>query len=250
MKTSYQLYSSREFGPLPKTLSMLAGAGYAEVEGYGAIFENLTDPGALSDQLRANGLAMPSAHFGLAMIEDAPQQVIHTAKTLGIRHVFVPYLDASERPTDAAGWRAFGARVEQAGAPLIAAGLGFGWHNHDFEFTALPDGTMPIDAIFEGAPSLTLEFDVAWCARAGQDPFPWIDKLASRIATAHVKDIAPTGTKLDEDGWADVGAGTMDWAGIMTALGQTGCQHFIVEHDKPSDDARFATASIAFLNAL
>ena len=85
------------------------------------------------------------------------------------------------------GWRAFGARVEAAGAPLRAAGLTFGWHNHDFEFTPLSDGTMPIDSILEGGPSLALEFDVAWCARAGQDPMPWIEKLGSKTVTAHVK---------------------------------------------------------------
>lgn len=250
MKLSYQLYSSRNFGPLPETLSMLARAGYAEVEGYGAIFEGLSDPARIAEPLRASGLTMPSAHFGLDVIEGDPQQVIDMAKALGIRHVFAPYLNASERPTDADGWRAFGARVEKAGAPLVAAGLGFGWHNHDFEFTPLADGTMPVDALFEGGPGLTLEFDVAWCARAGEDPFPWIEKLAPRIATAHVKDIAPSGENLDEDGWADVGQGVMDWAGIMAALAGTDCRHFVVEHDNPSDDARFAAASIAFLNAL
>jgi hypothetical protein len=62
---------------------------------------------------------------------------------LGIERVYVPYLMAEDRPKDAAGWRAFGARLEKAGAPLRAAGLGFGWHNHDFEFVAQADGSIP-----------------------------------------------------------------------------------------------------------
>ena len=37
---SYQLYSSRNFGPLSKTLSMLSEAGYQYVEGYGGIFDD------------------------------------------------------------------------------------------------------------------------------------------------------------------------------------------------------------------
>ena len=250
MRTSYQLYSSRNFGPLPETLAMLAKAGYAEVEGYGALFDGLDNPGALAADLAANGLTMPSGHFGLDVIEDAPEKVIATAKALGIRHVFVPYLDATLRPSGAAGWREFGARVEKAGAPLVAAGLGFGWHNHDFEFTALDDGSMPIDAILEGGPNLSLEFDVAWCARAGQDPMPWIEKLGPKTVTAHVKDIAPEGENSDEDGWADVGQGTMDWAAITRELRKTPCQHFIMEHDNPSDDVRFATASINYLNSV
>ena len=250
MKTSYQLYSSRNFGPLPETLSMLAKAGYSEVEGYGALYADLSDSAALAESLTSNGLTMPSGHFGLDMVEQSPEKVVEIAKALGTTCVFVPYLDATERPSDAAGWRAFGARLEKAGAPLVAAGLTFGWHNHDFEFTALPDGTMPIDAILEGGPSLALEFDIAWCARAGQDPMPWIEKLGARTVAAHVKDIAPEGEKRDEDGWADVGQGTMDWPAIMEALQGTPCQHFVMEHDNPSDDARFANASIAYLNSI
>ncbi len=250
MKTSYQLYSSRNFGPLPQTFKMLADMGYVQVEGYGALFQNLGDSTALAAGLEENGLTMPSGHFGLDLVEDTPDAVIDTAMSLGIEHVFVPYLDAPNRPSDAAGWREFGARVERAGAPLVGAGLSFGWHNHDFEFTALPDGSMPIDSLLDGGPELTLEFDVAWCARAGQDPFPWIDKLADRMASVHVKDIAPEGENLTEDGWADVGQGTMDWAGLMPRLRATGCDLFIMEHDNPSDDERFAASSLAYLNSI
>ena len=38
---SYQLYSSRNFPPLADTLSMLADLGYAQVEGYGGLYEDL-----------------------------------------------------------------------------------------------------------------------------------------------------------------------------------------------------------------
>ncbi len=250
MKTSYQLYSSRNFGPLAKTLSMASELGYAQVEGYGALYAELEDLDGLAASLRENALRMPSAHMGLEMIEDTPDKVIGICRALGVEHVFVPYLDEPNRPRDAAGWCAFGDRVRRAGAPLVAAGVGFGWHNHDFEFTPLDDGTMPIDALFEGAPELNLEFDVAWCVRAGQDPFAWLEKLGGRTVSAHVKDIAPAGEKEDEDGWADVGEGTMDWAGLMVELRKTNCTLFIMEHDNPSDDRRFAASSINYLNSV
>ena len=79
---------------------------------------------------------------------------------------------------------------------------------------------------------------------------PWVDRLADRTVAVHVKDIAPTGENLDQDGWSDVGDGTMDWAALMTALRQTGCGLFIMEHDNPSDDVRFATASLNYLNTV
>ena len=107
-----------------------------------------------------------------------------------------------------------------------------------------------MDMILEGGPDLDVELDVAWVARGGQDPLVWIEKLADRIVAAHVKDIAPEGENTDEDGWADVGHGTMDWPALMAALKKVDCKLFVLEHDNPNDDARFARRSIDFLNSI
>ena len=245
---SYQLYSSRNFPPLGDTLAMLAGAGFTSVEGYGGLY---ADAGKLTEMaagLKASGLAMPSGHFGLPMIEAQPEFVIEIARTLGMSKVYCPHVMPSDRPVDGAGWQAFGARLQAAGAPLRAAGLGFGWHNHDFEFVALSDGSLPQDRILEGGPALEWEMDVAWVIRGGADPLAWIEKYNDRITAAHVKDIAPAGQNTDEDGWADVGHGTVDWKTIIAALRKIGIRHFVMEHDNPKDDARFAARSIASAN--
>lgn len=243
MKTmSYQLYSSRNFGPLSETFKMLASIGYAHVEGYGALFADMAGVGQMARDLEEAGLTMPSAHFALDLVERDPDAVIASAKTLGIAHVFVPHIVAELRPVDMAGWQAFGARLQAAGKPLRAAGLSFGWHNHDFEFTPV-DGAYPIDAIFDGGPDLTFEYDVAWAARAGADAGSFIDRYADRIMSCHVKDIAPEGDALNEDGWADVGAGVLPWEDHISNLRAAGCALFIAEHDNPSDDKRFATQS-------
>ena len=134
--------------------------------------------------------------------------------------------------------------AELAGRPFKAAGLGFGWHNHDFEFVALPDGVILMAEILAGGPSLEWEIDVARVIRGGADPIQWIRRYGPRITAAHVKDIAPAGENVDEDGWADVGHGTVAWPSIMSALRAVGCKHFVMEHDNPSDPARFAKRSI------
>ena len=67
---------------------------------------------------------------------------------------------------------------------------------------------------------------------------------ADRIAAAHIKDIAPEGECVDEDGWADVGHGVMDWTAIMAALRKTDARWFVMEHDNPKDHSRFASRSI------
>lgn len=241
---SYQLYSSRNFPPLGDTLAMLAKAGFAAVEGYGGLYADAGKLADLSAALQAAGLAMPTGHFSLEMIETQPDFVIAAAQTLGMKTVYCPYLLPADRPTDGAGWKAFGARLQAAGAPLRKAGLGFGWHNHDFEFVATPDGVIPQEAIFDGGPDLEWEMDVAWVVRGGADPEDWIARHAGRITSAHVKDIAPAGT-VAEDGWADVGHGTVDWPRLMVALRAAGCEVFVLEHDNPSDHVRFATRSLA-----
>ena len=247
---SYQLYSSRKFGPLPKTLRMIADLGLSEVEGFGGLYAASGDLGQLKAELEKAGLVMTSGHFGLDMVESDPDGVREMATALGVRNVYVPYLDAADRPDDRDGWRAFGARLAEAGKPLQDAGIGFGWHNHDFEFRALDDGNYPIEAMFEGGPALAFEFDIAWAVRAGEDPFAWIERLGGRIGAAHVKDIAPDGTCVQEDGWSDVGHGTLDWTAHVAALARVGCDHLVLEHDNPSDDWRFAERSVGFLKTL
>jgi len=87
---------------------------------------------------------------------------------------------------------------------------------------------------------------VAWVVRGGTDPLPWIERHGRRIVAIHVKDIARQGEGLDEDGWSDVGHGTIDWAGLMAALrAQTDARYYVMEQDNPNDIDRFARRSIA-----
>lgn len=241
---SYQLYSSRNFGPIEKTLAMLADAGYSQVEGYGALFTNAADAAKLAEQLKANGLTMPSAHIGLQMLEDSPDEVVAIARALDLKAVYVPHLAADERPSNAAGWHEIGARTQAALAPLAALGLDIGWHNHDFEIKDAGNGQTVLDALLEGGPDLKLELDLAWIVVGGDDPVDYIKKYAAKLSSVHIKDIAPKGECEDEDGWADVGHGTIDWNPIKQALATTTNKYITAEHDNPNDDVRFATRSI------
>ncbi len=238
---SFQLYSAREFPPLDSTLKMIADAGYAQVEGYGGVYE---DVGATRAALDAAGLAMPSGHFSITMLEDDLDKVVSIASSLGISHIYCPHLAESERPADAAGWIAFAKRLEVLHGRYAAKGYTFGWHNHDFEFVPLADGSIPMQLILDNAPSISWEADIAWIVRGGGDPFEWIKNYGSRLSAVHVKDIAPDGDCTDEDGWADVGQGTMDWKRLMDTLKATPTRLFVMEHDKPNDAIRFAQRSI------
>ena len=242
MNWSFQLYSARNFQPWDKVLKTLAQHGYKEVEGFGGVY---SDPTGLRAQLDGNGLSMPTGHFSIDLLENDFTAARRIADVLGIKLIACPYLDAGNRPQDAAGWRAFGERLGKIGDTAKKAGMGFAWQNHDFEFKPLADGSLPQKHILDAAPDIGWEIDVAWVIRGGADPLQWISDYASRIVAVHVKDIAPAGQATNEDGWADVGHGTVDWRGLVKALrDRTGAKYFIMEHDNPSDFDRFARRSI------
>lgn len=242
MDVSFQLYSARNFSPWDNVLSHLSNLGYTQVEGFGGNYEDAPAFKALLDK---NGLAMPSGHFfPLEQFEDDLGTVVATAKTLGMKRLFCPALPPEQRVADADAWASVGKRLEDIGKQVRDAGLRFGWHNHDFEFATCADGRLPMDILLQNAPSIEWEADIAWIVRGGQDPFAWIDRYAERITTAHVKDIAPENECIDEDGWADVGYGVMDWKTLTAALRNIGVDLFVMEHDNPSDFERFASRSI------
>jgi len=113
---------------------------------------------------------MTTGHFDIDLVENEPENALNIAREFGMEAVIIAFLKPERRPTDRAGWAEFGAHLETIGAPIRAAGLQFGWHNHDFEFIPLEDGTYPIEAMLEAAPSLVLELDLAWVAVAGESP--------------------------------------------------------------------------------
>ena len=246
---SYQLFSSRKFPPLSDTLRMLRELGYRHVEGYGGLFGDEALVADLAGLLEETGLAMPSGHFGLDQLENEPDRVISFARRLGLATILCPHLAADRRPSDAAGYSQFGAHLEAVSAPYRDAGFAFGWHNHDFEFQPFADGSVPMERLLDAAPGIGWEADIAWIAKAGADPFEWIASHGDRMIAVHVKDIAAAGECIDEDGWADVGHGTLDWPGLMKALRKTPARLFVMEHDNPADDQRFARRSLAAMRS-
>jgi sugar phosphate isomerase/epimerase len=239
---SFQLYSARNFPPLEPILENLAALGYVQVEAYAGLFD---DAPRLAAMLKAHGLAMPTAHVGLDRLQDTAG-TIELAQLLGIETVICPAIPRLQRNMDEAGWRALGTRLAGLGRAYIEAGLGLGWHNHDFEFRPTSGGKLPMDLILESAPDLIWEVDVAWLVKAGQSPAAWFDRYGARIRAIHVKDIAVPGQALKEDGWADVGYGTLDWQQLYSSIrARTQAKWFVMEHDNPSDVDRFARRSIA-----
>jgi sugar phosphate isomerase/epimerase len=245
MNLGFQLFSARNVD-LDATLKTIATLGYTHAEGWGGLY---ADPKALRQKLDANGLTMPTAHIGLADLEDA-DKALKITEALGIKVAVCPWLAPLDRPTSAEGWTKFGERLEKIAQPFIKAGLKFGYHNHDFEF-AVYDGKFGMDYLLAAAPSVLAEVDVAWIVRGKADPAAWLEQNGNRIIAIHVKDIAKPGEGLNEDGWADAGTGIVPWTTLLPlAKKVTKAEYYVAEHDNPSDVTRFATRSITNIKAM
>lgn len=238
-KLSFQLYSARNT-PLPEALSLIAAAGYQTVEAYA---ENYQNPGDFQRELSVAGLGVSSLHLSRDELKTNMVNCIELAATLGADHIVCPYLKPEDRPTDKNSWLEFAEEMADYNAQITASGRDFAWHNHDFEFQTLPDGSLPMRLLLDNAPGLQWEIDLGWIQRASESPASWIRTYMDRISAVHLKDVAPEGECADEDGWADVGHGTVDWAEVLPELQRCETDLFIVEHDNPSDLKRFAERS-------
>lgn len=246
---SIQLYTMRSLHDLDRILDAVADAGYRQVETVGS---HLDDAANVKTKLDARGLKVSSSHVGLAALRERPEAVVAASRTLGVDQLFMPAVPPDQRAMAADGWRALGRELGQMSERLREQGIELGYHNHHWELAPKEGGQTALELLFEAAEGspLTWQVDVAWLARGNTDPKLWLDRYRSRVTSAHVKDLAPAGQNRDEDGWADIGAGVLDWRDLWQACRDAGARWMVVEHDKPKDPARTARASFAYLRRL
>jgi len=245
---SIQLYTLRALGDLDVVLDIVAQAGYRNVETVGG---HLETPGQTRAKLDALGLLAPTSHVGLAALREKFDATVTACHTIGIGQLFMPAVPTEQRDMDGAGWTALGRELGEFARRLQDKGIGLGYHNHNWELQPKAGGTA-LELLFAAAAGspLTWQVDVAWLVRGGADPKQWITRYRPLVVSAHVKDIAPAGQNLDQDGWADVGAGVLDWHDLWRACRDAGATWMVVEHDKPSDAAASVRASFEFLKEM
>lgn len=242
-----QLYTVRsELDPargprsVEQTLDRVARIGYREVQFAG--YFNRT-PQQIKAALDASGLTAPAAHVMLSAELEGWEQTLDTAGVMGHRYVIVPWIAAEERTLD--GYKRVAERFNRAAEQARAAGVRFGYHNHDFEFVKV-GGKVGYDVLLaETDPEIVLmELDLFWIRRGGHDPLTYFGQHPGRFHTVHVKD-------MDREGkMVDVGKGVIDFATIFRHRDQAGIRHFFVEHDSPPEPFASIRVSYEYLRQL
>jgi sugar phosphate isomerase/epimerase len=223
---------------LPSTIGQAAKIGYKEVEFAGYFNHPASE---IRDILRLNGLTSPATHLAITAVQNEAESTFADAHTIGHEWIVVPSLPSGAKTT-ADDWKRIAAQFNKAGADCKAAGLKFGFHNHNTEFRKLATGEVPFDILVrETDPALVdFEMDLYWIRNGGGDPLDYFARFPGRFTIVHVKDAAPDGKM------ADAGAGTIDFKTIF-ARGRPMIRHFFVEHDNPPDPIASITASYDYL---
>ena len=239
-----QMYTLRDAGPLDQQLKIVHDAGVRAVETVGTQNASAAELKQLLDRYSIKAV---SSHVPLAELRNDLDGVVTFNRSIGNTTLVVPYLDAKDRPTDAAGWTALGKELGGLAKQVRAKGMRLAYHNHDFELVDF-DGRTGLELLFAAAgPDLQTELDLAWVARAGLDPAVMLEKFRGRLFAVHAKDNAPKGQAQDEGGFAAVGQGLLDWNAILPAAAAANVQWYIVEHDQPRDPAKVIQTGADYL---
>ena len=248
-RIALQLYSVRQDAQkdLYGTLKQVKAMGYAGVEFAGLYGYDPEQIRKMCEELELNPI---SAHVPFAELLEDVDKVIRDYKTIGCKHIVIPYLLDEYRP----GTEGFATVIEKAaewGKKMAENGLYFQYHNHDFEFVKL-DGEYALDILYKAvAPEyLQTQLDTCWVNVGGENPVDYLHKYAGRMPTVHLKDFAGSKSEnmyaligIDEQAKKEItgkfefralGLGLQKFPEIIEAATEGGAQWFIVEQDNPS----------------
>ena len=234
-----QLYTVRDQlqNDFEGTLERVAEIGYREFEFAGYYDHSPAQVRAILDRL---DVTAPSAHLGLNLFRNDIEGLLGDAEVIGHHFLVVP----SANGRTAEGWRELAAEFNRLGERVRRAGMRFGYHNHAAEFEDLGGGTTAYDILLaETDPALvSMELDLYWAVRGGQDPVAMFARHPGRYQLFHVKDMTD---RAGSQAMAPVGEGELDFAAIFANVSQAGTEHFFVEHDNAAQHPGGSLASIA-----
>jgi sugar phosphate isomerase/epimerase len=245
-----QMYSVRQDleKNLNGTIDSLGKIGYkyAEAFGYnnGKIFgKTVTE---FKDLLAKSGISMISSHVGQRVPDSAHwastmawwDTCIAAHKAAGVTYLVQPFMD-SVGYTSLAGLKRYCDYFNAVGEKCNAAGIKFGYHNHDKEFQTV-EGQVLYDFMLKNTdPSkVFFEMDLWWAYVGKANAVDYFKKNAGRFLLLHVKDEFEVG-----------GSGKIDWKALLENAPAAGTKFYIVEQEEYKTSALVGMQkSLDFLN--
>ena len=261
-----QLYTVRQDLPkdTPGTLKQLHEIGFREVEtaGFGKYsakeFRQLLDDA---------GLKAPSAHVQFKgdlgpLFEDMHTLGAHFATSSSLATSNMPPIPpgtpAAQRPRMGPlgldGFTKLAAQMNDIAQKTKAAGLQYAYHNHNYEFEKMPDGSYGYDILVKNTDHdlVKFEIDCGWMCAAGADPVTYFQKYPGRFRMIHVKEFQPLEHPSISLGGperpkgTDLGKGFIDYKPIFAAGKKAGIEHAFSEQEEPFPESQMASAKVAY----
>jgi len=255
-----QLYTIRDAmaADVPGSLKKVSDIGYKYVElaGYkdGKFYG--MDPVEFKKVVNDLGMEILSSHTQVEAqgitLENAKKMAEDHAK-LGVKYCMQPWVVEEARKT-VASYRKMVADWNKVGSIMKENGIMFGYHNHNFEFATV-EGKIPYFDIFLAELDkdlVTMELDLFWTTKAGQNPIEIIKKYPGRFQLFHMKDMytneAPFYTTVGVKDFAPVGEGVINFKDILAVKDIAGMKYMIVEQDQSRDGDFFVDIQKSITN--
>jgi sugar phosphate isomerase/epimerase len=229
-----QLYSLRSDmkKDVPGTLAAVGEMGYKFVEtaGYGDGKIYGLDPVEFKKLCKKNGLQVLGAHSGQAVPTKEKwdetmewwDTCIAAHKKAGVKWIVQPFMDkVGYESLD--GVKRYCEYFNAVGEKCNAAGIRFGYHNHDKEFTTVFEGKPVYDWMMEltDPKKVMFQLDLYWIDHGGKSALDYFDKYPGRFDLWHIKDEKELGA-----------SGKMDFATTFTERKKSGAKYGIVEVER------------------
>jgi sugar phosphate isomerase/epimerase len=256
-KMGLQLFTVR--APLSsdvrETIKTIGALGYEDCETYGFDPEEGTYYGmeakTFKQLLADNRMITTSGHYDFSKFFDKSDeammryvdQCIIGADALKQRYITWPWLDPSFRTLE--NFRLLTAKLNKIGERVNKAGLGFAYHNHDFEFIDY-NGENGYAIIMRetDAALVKLQIDLYWVMHSSKlTPSELFSKQPGRFVMWHIKDM----DKSSRD-YTELGNGSIDYSVILPHAERSGLEYFYLEQggNFARDPMQSVAASTAF----
>ncbi|MDP3912501.1 MAG: sugar phosphate isomerase/epimerase [Bacteroidota bacterium] len=237
---------------IPSGMKRIAEIGYSTIElaGYSnrkmgqyevSEYRKIVDDAGL--KITSSHVNPPERKFtkeNVAKISDFWKQAVEDHVKLGVKSLVQPMMPSIENHEDA---KLVCEVFNNAGEIAKAAGIKWGYHNHNMEFKRIakpgetppsgpfaafiPFGDIIYDLLLEGTdPNLVFfEMDVYWTVMGQMDPLEYFEKYPSRFPVLHIKDRSVLGQ-----------SGMMNFENIFKKAYANGLSEYFVEIEKIKAD--------------
>jgi len=253
-----QLYTIRDAmaADVPGSLRKVSDLGYKYVEladykdgkfyGYA--------PSEFRKMVEDLGMKVNSSHTQVEAAGinlDNARKMADDHAVLDVEYCIQPWVEEKDRNIET--YKKMVGDWNEVGRIMKNVGIQFGYHNHNFEFAEI-DGIIPYYDIYMpemDADLITMELDLFWATKAGQDPVKMFKKYPGRFQLFHMKDMShkekPFYDVIKDDICA-VGEGVIDFKRILKARDLAGMKYMFVEDDNQGNGKPFEELETSISN--